>query len=199
MPIDKLLDGNDIENALQAVGDLLAADGHRLGIVVIGGAALSLLGVVDRATRDVDIVAFANNHEHPENLERPPRPLPAELASAIAQVARDFGLPENWMNRGPAGQWDVGLPPGFAERVAWRTYGGLDVGLADRLDLICFKLEAAADQPTSNSRHFRDLVALNPSDDELAIAHQWAREKNAGVEYQTILDRVVEHVNKLRN
>jgi hypothetical protein len=95
MSIDKLLDGNDIENALQAVGELLAADGYRIGIVVIGGAALSLLGVVDRATRDVDIVAFANNHEHPENLEWPPCPLPAELASAIAQVARDFGLPEN--------------------------------------------------------------------------------------------------------
>jgi hypothetical protein len=102
------------------------------------------------------------------------------------------------MNRGPAGQWDVGLPPGFAKRVAWRTYGGLDVGLADRLDLVCFKLEAAADQPTSDSRHFRDLVALDPSDDELVIACRWAREKNAGVEYETIIDRVIEHVNKLR-
>jgi hypothetical protein len=53
MRADKLLDGNDIENALQAVGELLAADGHRLGIVVHGGAALSLLGIVDRATWSV--------------------------------------------------------------------------------------------------------------------------------------------------
>jgi hypothetical protein len=131
MQADKLLDGNDIENALQAVGELLAADAHRFGIVVIGGAALSLLGVVDRATRDVDIVAFAKNYGQPENLERPPLPLPPELASAIAQVARD-------------------------------------------------------------------LVALNPADDELAIASRWAHEKNVGIEYQTIIDRVIEHVVKLR-
>jgi hypothetical protein len=102
------------------------------------------------------------------------------------------------MNRGPAGQWDVGLPPGFAERVKWRTYGGLDVGLADRLDLICFKLEAAADQPTSDSRHFRDLVALNPSDEEIVVASKWAHEKNVGIEYETIIDRVIAHVTSLR-
>lgn len=198
MPDAKLLYGNDIDNALQAVGELLAADDQRIGIVVIGGAALNLLGVIDRATRDVDIVAVTTVPGHPEQLARPPLPLPAALSSAIKQVARDFGLPENWMNRGPAGQWDVGFPPGFAGRVKWRTYGGLDVGLADRLDLICFKLEAAADQPSSDSRHFRDLVALNPSDEEIAVASKWAHEKNVGVEYETIIDRVIAHVTSLR-
>jgi hypothetical protein len=199
VPDAKLLYGNDIDNALQAVGELLAADDQRIGIVVIGGAALNLLGVIDRATRDVDIVAVTAVPGHTENLARPPQPLPAELTSAIKQVARDFGLPENWMNRGPAGQWDVGFPRGFAGRVKWRTYGGLDVGLADRLDLICFKLEAAADQPSSDSRHFRDLVALNPSDEEIAVASKWAHEKNVGREYETIIDRVIAHVTSLRN
>lgn len=194
----KLLYGSDIGNALQAVGELLAADDQRIGIVVIGGAALNLLGIVDRATRDVDIVAVTEVPGHPESLARPPLPLPAALTAAITQVARDFGLPENWMNRGPAGQWDVGFLPGFAERVKWTTYGGLDLGLADRLDLICFKLEAAADQPTSDSRHFRDLVALNPSDEEIAVAAKWAHEKNVGVEYDAIIDRVIAYVTNIR-
>lgn len=199
MPDEKLLDGDDIPNVLQAVGELLAADDQRIGIVVIGGAALNLLGVVDRATRDVDVVAVTEAPGHLGNIARPPRPLPAALSAAIAQVALDFDLPENWMNSGPSGQWDVGFLPGFAERIAWTTYGGLDVGLADRLDLICFKLDAAADQPTSNSRHFRDLVALNPSDDEIKVASKWVHEKNVGIEHQTIIDRVVAHVTSLRS
>ena len=194
----KLLQGNDIIWALEAVGELLAASKQRVSIVVIGAAALHLLGVIDRATRDVDIVAFTESPGQLHNLTRPPQPLPAALSSAIRQVANDFGLPDNWMNRGPAGQWDIGLPAGFAERVKWRSYGGLDVGVADRIDLIFFKLEAAADQPSSDSRHFRDLVALNPSDEEVAAAAKWAREKNAGTEYQTIIDRVIAHVTSLR-
>ena len=36
---------------------------------------------------------------------RPPKPLPDVLLRAIREVARDFQLPANWLNRGPAGQW----------------------------------------------------------------------------------------------
>ncbi len=196
--MDKLLYTDDIELALRRVGELLEADGERFSVVVIGGAALQLLGIISRATRDVDIVAFAASPAELRDLRRPPEPLPRALASAIAQVARDFGLPENWMNRGPAAQWDIGLPPGFSERVHWRRYGGLDIGLADRLDLICLKLEAAADQPTDDSRHFRDLIALACTDDELTKAAAWARTKNVGAEYHAILDRVLEHVANSR-
>jgi hypothetical protein len=49
----------DVEEALQAVGELLADDDERFSIVVIGGAALQLLGIVSRTTHDVDVVAFA--------------------------------------------------------------------------------------------------------------------------------------------
>jgi len=190
--------GSEIERALQAVGELLAADDFRFGVVVIGGAALNLLGVVDRATRDVDVVAVTEVPGHIESIARPPSHLPAALTAAITQVARDFELPDNWMNTGPAGQWDIGFLQGFAARIAWTTYGGLDVGLADRLDLICFKLDAAADQPTSNNRHFRDLVALNPSDRELAIASEWVHQKNVGAEHHNIIDRVAAYVTSLR-
>jgi hypothetical protein len=193
-----LLQSNDIDRVLDAVGELLAANEARVSIVVIGGAALQLLGVIDRATRDVDIVALTRAPGDLQELVRPPEPLPAALESAITQVASDFGLPDHWMNRGPAGQWDVGLPQGFAERVQWRTHGGLDVGVASRLDLIFFKLEAAADQPDSNSRHFDDLVALNPSDSGLEQAAEWARSKNVGPEYHEFIERAIHHVQSLR-
>lgn len=60
----KLRNGSEIESALQAVGELLAADDFRFGVVVIGGATLNLLGVVDRATRDVDVVAVRRRASH---------------------------------------------------------------------------------------------------------------------------------------
>jgi hypothetical protein len=186
------VDSSQIEAALEAVGELLADDGFPCRVVIIGGAALALRGDVARATRDVDIVAFADAADR-RQLRRPTHPLPEPLRRAIQRVAIDFELPALWLNIGPAGQWDVGLPPGFADRVRWRQFAGLDVGIADRQDLIFFKLEAAADQPDAGSRHFHDLIALAPTRAELAAAKAWARSKNAGSDYLLILDRVETH------
>ena len=48
----------EIERHLEAVGELLSAEGAEVGIVVVGGTALNLLGVVKRTTRDVDVLAI---------------------------------------------------------------------------------------------------------------------------------------------
>jgi len=154
--------------------------------------------VVDRTTRDVDIVAQTVRPGELTSLTRPAEPLPRALTVAIEQVGRDFGLPVNWLNTGPAKQWDIGLPNGFSTRVIWHTYDGLDVGIASQIDLVFFKLKAAADQPTSNSRHFRDLVAIAPTDEALEAAIQWARLKNVGTDYHNIIARVAEHVRNAR-
>jgi hypothetical protein len=63
---------------------------------VIGGSALTALGLVKRATRDVDILAIAKDGEL-----RLAEPLPSSLVAARAAVAADFGLDENWLNAGP--------------------------------------------------------------------------------------------------
>jgi len=184
---------DQIEPAMRAVGALLFTTGERYRVVVIGGAALNLLGIVSRATRDVDIVALATDDAHLE-LTRPQDELPAPLDRAARIVAGDLALPPSWLNCGPAAQWDVGLPPGFAERVHWKVFPGLDVGVADRLDLVAMKIEAAADQPDANNRHFRDLLALRPTDAEFAHAAAWLRRTNAGDAYFTLLDQVESHV-----
>ena len=54
-----------------------------------------------------------------------------------------------------------------------RRYGGLEVHLPGRFDLICFKVYAAADQGP-RSKHFGDLQALEPSGAELLNAARWA-------------------------
>src|SRR5258708_9939520 len=79
----------DIELALLRVGELLAAAGEPHAIVIVGGAALGLLGVVARATRDVDILAFVRpSGRRAGTLLPPPAPLPASLQAAIPTVAR---------------------------------------------------------------------------------------------------------------
>jgi hypothetical protein len=148
-----------LDKALRAVGELLARRGQSAAIVVVGGTALNLLRVVERATRDVDVIATAT-----------PEPLPTPLTDAIRTVARDLGLPSDWLNTTVAGQWQTGLPPGFTSRIVWRVDGGLWIGLAGRLDLIYLKLYAAADDVGPASRHFTDLLALRPTTNELTAA-----------------------------
>ena len=109
-------------------------------------------------------------------------------------VARDRGLSERWINTTVADQWRFGLPPGLAERVTWRTYAGLRVGIVGRRDLVCFKLYASADQTGPDNVHVRDLLALRPSDEELEFAAEWARSQDAGPEYQDVISKVVAHV-----
>ena len=54
-----LTGSGDVEQALRLVGELLAAEGHEYAVIILGGAALNLLGIVERTTADVDILAFA--------------------------------------------------------------------------------------------------------------------------------------------
>lgn len=190
---------DDIERALQAVGELLAAEGTSYTVIVIGGAALNLLGIVDRTTRDVDILAFATRGRGGRaRLTVPPHPMPVDLARAVATVARDFGLMPDWLNSAPSLQLKAGLPRGFPSRLTWRRYGALQVGLAERRDLIALKLFAAADdQP--DGRHAKDLIALRPTDDELQRSARWVKGQDANADaFPQIVDTVIAYVRSQR-
>jgi hypothetical protein len=68
--MSELTDSREIEAALRAVGELVEAAGEYYAIVIVGGAALNLLGIVERSTRDVDILAFAKpttTSSYPQN------------------------------------------------------------------------------------------------------------------------------------
>ena len=94
-----------IDLLLGALADQLQALDSELEIVVIGGSALSALGLVRRATRDVDLLAIATAGEL-----RRAEPLPQALLEARTAVAADFGLDENWLNAGPTDLLTWGLP-----------------------------------------------------------------------------------------
>ncbi|HEU5390265.1 MAG TPA: hypothetical protein VFV73_30635 [Streptosporangiaceae bacterium] len=166
---------------LGALGDQLQALGSHIELVVIGGSALTALGLVRRATRDVDVLAIADNGEL-----HLAEPLPQPLLTARSAVAADFGLAKNWLNPGPTDLLKWGLPKGFMSRVVTRSYGpALVVHYASRLDQIHFKLFAMVDQ--SGGRHETDLRALSPTPGELAAAARWSITQDPSPGYRSVL------------
>lgn len=146
----------------------------KFNLVVCGGTALVATELVMRTTRDVDVVALADDDG--ELID--PAPLPKALVTAALEVAEDLGLPEDWLNNGPSsgegGLYRLGLPDGFAERLSWKGFGEkLRVAFIDRIDQVYFKLYAAVDQ--FGSYHATDLQELDPTDDELLGAVAWSR------------------------
>jgi hypothetical protein len=67
---------SEIEKALRGVGEILASEGLAYAIVVVGGAALNLLGIVERTTTDA-ARALIELYEMVDELGiTPPEPLP---------------------------------------------------------------------------------------------------------------------------
>ena len=189
--------GPRIVDALRAVGELLAEEGERVAIVVVGGAAMILKGVVQRLTEDVDIIAVARPRSKGDPVGvAPPDPLPVALLRAMSRVARDFDLRKDWMNSAVGAQWETGLPPGFSERIQWLRFGGLTVGVAARLDLIFLKLYAAVVSEGPQSVHYQDLLALRPDSEELAGAEEWVKTQDTSAEFATMLGEVIGHVSR---
>jgi hypothetical protein len=180
--------GETLGVLLNALSEQLGALGSHAEIVVIGGSALTALGLVQRATRDVDLLAIADKGEL-----RLAEPLPDALLFARAAVARDFDLDENWLNAGPTDLIKWGLPDGFMSRVVTRQYGqALVAHFAGRLDQIHFKLFAMVDQ--GGGRHETDLRALNPNARELIAAARWSITQDPSPAYKAVLVEVLRYL-----
>jgi hypothetical protein len=185
---------SDITNADQVNG-LLSALAEQLGaadryyeLVVVGGSALLALGIIDRPTKDIDVVALRD-----AGLLRKADAFPPQLLEARDRVSRDFSMPTEWLNPGPAGLMDHGLPDGFLDRVETRSFGvGLTVHFASRLDQIHFKLYALVDQGIG--KHEQDLRALNPTAEELIQAARWTRTHDPSVGFKQMLEEALRYL-----
>lgn len=157
----------DTKATFRAFDEYLEARGLRLEAVVIGGAALNLLDVIDRPTKDCDVLD-------------PLLPAPvAEAARAFAVDERTRGeiLRDDWINNGPSSLVDV-LPSGWRERIPVRPiFSGQAIVLRTlgRADLLKTKLFALCDR----GEDIDDCVALAPTAEELAEALPWVERQDA--------------------
>jgi hypothetical protein len=166
---------SDTDEAMFPRPTIEAFDRHLLGLglrfegVVIGGSALALMGVIERPTRDFDILV-------PE--------LPPSIASAardFAEAQREAGvdLVDDWLNNGPMQLGDV-LPAGWRERLQ-RVFVGqvLVLSTLGRSDLLKSKLFALCDRGTD----LPDCVALAPTEEELAECVPWLERQDGNEEW----------------
>lgn len=137
----------------------LAERGLALEGIAVGGAALALLGLINRETRDFDLLD---------------PPLAAEVQEAsqvFAASIRASGeiLGPDWLNNGPAALGAL-LPDGWKERLQ-PLYQGKAVRLwtLASQDLLLTKVFALCDRGLD----LGDCLAMRPKPEELAWAVAW--------------------------
>ncbi|MFN2452437.1 MAG: DUF6036 family nucleotidyltransferase [Candidatus Dormibacteria bacterium] len=152
----------DRDTAMRALGllaDDLASQGLEGRLFVVGGAALALAYDARRTTRDVDAVFE-------------PKP---EIYAAARRVARDLGLPDDWINDAVKG-FVPGTDPD-AMPIFMRP--GLAVTAASAQFLLAMKLRAArVEQDADDIGFLVDLLNLKSVDAVLEVARQRYREED---------------------
>jgi len=163
--------------------------GSYISLVISGGTALAALGLITRTTKDADVLGLIKESISGLEIQRIKK-FPDWLSNAAEKVARDFGLPDNWLNLGPASQVESGLPPGLADRLIRKEYGkSLSIYYISRTDQIYFKLYAAVDR---NDYHTQDLFDLNPMEKELEDAAKWVLTQDVSEPFRIILKDFLE-------
>jgi len=174
---------SDIEVALKALHSQIKRIGKKVGLVVCGGTALNALGLVQRTTADIDVVGFAEEVE--DQIVVSKAEFPVWLLDAAGKVARDLGLPRDWINDGPASLVELGLPEGFSKRLTKVQIGSsLSVYYISRIDQIHFKLYASADR---GGYHVDDLMKLEPTESEIVEAARWTMTHDVSPAFRGIL------------
>lgn len=149
---------------IQAFDQFLTARQLRWEAVAVGGSALALLGMVDRATRDLDV------------LEPPISDEVARAAKEFAAECRASGehLADDWLNTGPAQLADI-LPVDWRSRLQPLFDGeSLRLRTLGRGDLLKTKLFALCDRGTDLS----DCMAFRPSRAEVEEALPWVADQD---------------------
>jgi len=120
-----LIGADEIRRLLIELGRRLAARGIEARLFLVGGAAMALAYSRDRVTRDLDAVFEPKNQIYEE----------------ASRIARDFGIPDGWLNDGVKGLLPDKTPP--VEGTASFSAEGVRVGVASPEYLFAMKAQAA--------------------------------------------------------
>lgn len=185
-----------IEEALNRLNaKMLYAGLDPVELVSCGGASLNLIGLVSRSTSDVDIICAAQVETSGVVRLLVQTTLPAKLAELVAEVGRELGLKEEWLNFGPAPLMDFGLPQGLEKRLTRKSFGPcLALHLISRLDQIHLKLYAAMDPRTRIETHLGDLLDLEPTEAEVQAVVAWLLRRKTSAEFLLKLKQVLERI-----
>ncbi len=176
--------GEDALEALAAFGRKLENRGTEpVSLLICGGSALNISGLLTRATADVDVLGGTD-------ADGELREMPDWIFACAEEVAGELGLETSWLNDAAASVAAVGLPPGILSRATRRSCGPLlEVAIAARMDLIALKCLAALD-PMIGRKHLGDLVDLNPTHEEMSFAKDWLLDRQTSREFRSMVHRL---------
>lgn len=160
----------------------LKDQGLNFSAIVIGGAALSILGVITRQTQDVDIL-------DPE--------IPDDILKASKEFATTFQieqttLKENWLNHGPESLrkylmegWKKRIIPLYiGETIHFQTLG--------RIDLIGTKVLAYCDRGFD----LQDCIDLKITKYELGQVVDWVKNYDSNPNWPNYVDSQIQILAK---
>ena len=157
----------NVHLTLKQFDEYLSQHQAHLDAIVIGGAALIVMGVISRDTVDVDCLG--------------PK-LSEEILAHAANFRKKFPelqLKENWINNGPASLIRE-LPPGWREGLTPIFSGkALNLTTLSRMDLLRTKLFAFCDR----DQDLQDCMALHPSPKELDTCFDWVANRDANPDW----------------
>jgi hypothetical protein len=155
----------DVRKTIEQFDKYLAKQNLSFEAVIIGGAALVLLNVIERATRDCDVLS-------PQLSD-----VISTAAKAFAKETKDAFAPldSDWLNNGPSSLTEV-LPPDWSERLETVFTGkALILKSLGRSDMLLSKLFALCDRGTD----LNDCLALKPTRAELNDSLDWLKYQDA--------------------
>jgi hypothetical protein len=181
---------SQIQGALSGVGRRLAlADAGEYALLICGGSALNLAGLVDRPTRDVDVLGLVKGAKETSVVAEP---LPEEVSRAAHLVATDLNLPSDWLNDSALAVHRLGLPTGILQRSQRLEFGPcLTVYVIGRQDQAALKLYAALDHQKGR-RHLEDLAAIDPTAAEMRFAIQWLLDRKTSQGFRKAICKICE-------
>jgi hypothetical protein len=181
----------DVERALTELGRQMALrDADHIAVVCCGASALCVLGLLARRTLDIDAIGLIGSNEEIASIDE----FSPEVNDAIAAAGLSLGLLPGWFNGAASAVLVRGLPVGALERSAGhaKDFGPcLTARFMARMDLIALKMYAALD-PGEGRRHVKDLVAIDPSREELLHGIEWIGSLPSNPAFKRSLHRLLE-------
>ncbi len=163
----------DVLSVIQKFDQFLEENGHMtFEATIVGGAALTLLKLISRATNDVDILY--------------PKQLPSSIRNAAEAFAKENHLPLEWLNCGPA-ESATYLPKGWDQRLE-NVFQGKCLRLVTlgRIELLMTKCWAYCDR----ERDLPDIVALKPTSSELDKIEAWLKPLDANPDWPSYVVKI---------
>ena len=176
-PYNMLIGPKNWQIALHALDEALVDRKMKRDLIVCGGSALLILDVIDRETRDVDVIS-------PD--------VDIQLKEASLEVAKKLSLPHDWINDGPKNLANE-LLIDWRKRVDLLFQGrALTLQVLGRIDLIATKIYAFCDREDD----FQDVLKLKPNSQELEGVYAWVLERDASAYWPERVDACFARLRK---